>query len=643
MRKKVLKQKKNFLLQKSVQYDVLIVGGGHAGCEAALACARLGFCTLLITSSIERIAVLSCNPAIGGVGKGHLVKEIDALGGQMAKVADATGIHFKTLNASKGAAVRATRCQIDMELYRQTMLDILLSTEGLFLRQDDVIGIISDGSRRVAGVKTRYGGDICGKKIILTVGTFMNACLHLGDKITPGGRFSESSSSGLSCSLKNLGFKLGRLKTGTCPRLDARTIDFGLCQEQIPDLSRPCFSFRESSFQLKQISCWLTHTTKKTHDIIQDAIGKGLAPVYNGQIRSKGPRYCLSIEDKINYFGSRDSHHIFLEPQGLKTHEIYPNGITSSLPAKVQLDFLRSIPGLLNVEVTRWGYAVEYDFIDPTQCYMSLETKKINGLYLAGQINGTTGYEEAAVQGLLAGLNAVRSLIDKKPIILGRHQSYIGVLISDLTIKGTTEPYRMFTSRAEHRLILREDNVYERLSRIGFESGLLEKNRFNDMNDFEEDVQKKIFWLKNTNVKPSDEVLKMLRSINSSSITKPTRLSLLLKRPEISVKELITLCLAANLDVDKAPQKWYRAAVEIKYEGYIKRSRKSIKREQIMEHIHIPAAIFTTQFPGLSNEIFEKLKTIRPQTLYQASLISGVTPAALSIISIEIKKLYKNA
>ncbi len=631
------------LLQKSAQYDVLVVGGGHAGCEAALACARLGFRTLLITNSIERIAVLSCNPAIGGVGKGHLVKEIDALGGQMAKVADATGIHFKTLNASKGPAVRATRCQSDMELYRQTMLDTTLGTENLLLRQDDVTGVILDDLGQVASVNTRYGGEIFAQKVILTTGTFMNACLHLGNKTSPGGRFGEAPSDGLSGSLKDLGFKFGRLKTGTCPRLDARTIDFSACTEQTSEQPKPRFSFEKSEMQLKQISCWLTHTTEKTHQIIQNAIDDGLAPIYNGQIAGNGPRYCPSIEDKINRFASRGSHHIFLEPQGLNTYEIYPNGITTSLPPKIQLEFLRSIPGLGQVEVTRWGYAVEYDFIDPTQCLPSLETKKVGGLYLAGQINGTTGYEEAAMQGLLAGLNAARSLMGKKSIILGRHQAYAGVLIDDLVTKGTLEPYRMFTSRAEHRLILREDNVYERLSKIGFKSGLLNKKRFEAMCEFEAGVQKEIAWLKNTNLCPNEKVLSIFESMNSSSINKPIRLNELLKRPEITADKFLNLCTAACLSANENPQICYRAAIEIKYEGYIKRSQESIKREQTLEDAQIPATIFAKQLSGLSNEVFEKLRVIKPQTLGQAFRISGVTPAALGLLAVEIKKeLYKN-
>ena len=630
-------------MKKLTKYDVLVVGGGHAGCEAALACARLGFYTVLITSSIERIASLSCNPAIGGVGKGHLVKEIDALGGEMSKVADASAINFRILNSSKGPAVRATRCQVDMDLYRQIMSDVLSSTDGLLIKQDDVIDIILKESKYVVGVKTRYGGEIFSKKIVLTTGTFMNSCIHLGSKTSLAGRFGEFSSSKLSDSLKKIGFRLGRLKTGTCPRLDARTINFDICEEQLPEIPKPYFSFENLDSGLKQVSCWLTNTTEKTHNIIKNAIKKGLSPIFNGQIISNGPRYCPSIEDKINRFNLRSSHHVFLEPQGLKSNEIYPNGITSSLPADVQLEFLRSITGLADVEVTRWGYAVEYDFVDPTQCYMSLETRKINGLYLAGQINGTTGYEEAAIQGLLAGLNTARSLHNKKPIILGRNKAYAGVLIDDLTTKGTSEPYRMFTSRAEYRLILREDNVYERLSEIGYESKLLGKKRFKSMMNFEKDVQKKILWLKNTKISPTVKVIKTLLSINSSPISKTISLFELLKRTEISIDKFIIFCLALDFKISENIQKWYRASVEIKYEGYIKRSKKIIKQEQCIENINIPEDIFISQFPGLSNEVFEKLKSIKPKTLYEVSRISGITPVALALISIEIKKkLYKN-
>ncbi|MEI6805463.1 MAG: tRNA uridine-5-carboxymethylaminomethyl(34) synthesis enzyme MnmG, partial [Myxococcaceae bacterium] len=384
--------------------DVLVIGGGHAGCEAALCTARLGLKTLMITGSLDRIAAMSCNPAIGGVGKGHLVKEIDALGGEMPRIADLTGIHFRTLNASRGPAVQATRCQSDMERYRRRMTEVIFSTENLSLRQDDVIALVSEGSQ-ITGVRTKHSGEIKARCVIITTGTFMGGQLHLGNEKMPGGRAGEAPTSGLSHSLAQLGLELGRLKTGTCPRLDSRTIDYTSLEEQLPETPAPMFAFESEAPVLKQISCHMTHTNAQTHGVIQDAIASGRAPLYNGQIAGTGPRYCPSIEDKVTRFAQKESHLIFLEPQGLDTYEVYPNGLSTSLPPAVQIDFLRSMKGLEQVEVTRWGYAVEYDFVKPTQLYSTLETKTIQGLYCAGQINGTTGYEEAAIQGLLAGMN----------------------------------------------------------------------------------------------------------------------------------------------------------------------------------------------------------------------------------------------
>lgn len=563
-----------------MHFDVLVIGGGHAGCEAALCTARLGLKTLLITGSLDRIAAMSCNPAIGGVGKGHLVKEMDALGGEMPKIADLTGIHFRTLNASRGPAVQATRCQSDMERYRRRMTDVVFATPNLSLRQDDVLGLLSDGSK-ITGVKTKHSGEIYARSVIITTGTFMGGQLHLGHEKMPGGRAGEAPSSGLSHSLSQLGLELGRLKTGTCPRLDSRSIDYSELEEQKPESPAPMFAFESDKPVLKQISCHITHTNAQTHGVIQDAINSGRAPLYNGQIAGAGPRYCPSIEDKVTRFAQKESHLIFLEPQGLDTYEVYPNGLSTSLPPAVQLDFLRSMKGLSQVEVTRWGYAVEYDFVKPTQLHPTLETKDISGLYCAGQINGTTGYEEAAIQGLMAGLNAAAKLKNQEPIILGRHQAYAGVLIDDLVSLGTEEPYRMFTSRAEHRLVLREDNVYARLASIGAKTGLLPIKRYEAMQTFEE------ISLKDPNSK--------------------------------------------------------RYQIEQKYAGLLGRVEKELKNQLDLDTCLIPESVFETQFPGLSNEVFEKLRKHKPRTLGQASKISGITPAAQSLILVAIKRAEYHA
>ncbi len=568
-------------------WDVIVVGAGHAGCEAALCTARLGLKTLMITGSLDRIAAMSCNPAIGGVGKGHLVKEIDALGGEMGKIADLTGIHFRTLNASRGPAVQATRCQSDMERYRRRMTERVFETPHLSLRQDDVIGLIAEGTR-IAGVRTKHSGEIYARAVIITTGTFMGGQLHLGNAVLPGGRAGEAPTNGLSASLTNLGLELGRLKTGTCPRLDARSIDYSVLEEQVPDSPAPMFSFESKAPVLRQISCHVTYTNTNTHGVITDAIQSGRAPLYNGQIAGAGPRYCPSIEDKVMRFAQKESHLIFLEPQGLDTYEVYPNGLSTSLPPEVQLDFLRSMKGLSNVQVTRWGYAVEYDFVKPTQLQATLETKDIAGLYCAGQINGTTGYEEAAAQGLMAGLNAAMALKGQEPVILTRNQAYAGVLIDDLITLGTEEPYRMFTSRAEHRLVLREDNVYARLMDVGHRTGLLSSERYEAMRAFEEAAR-------------------------------------------------------TQGETHENPRVRRRAEVEQKYAGYVARLEKEWRNQTDAELAEIPESVFEQQIPGISNEVFEKLRTHRPRTLAQASRISGVTPAAQDLIYVAIKRTRQNS
>ena len=614
-------------------FDVLVVGGGHAGCEAALCAARLGLKTILISGSIDRIAAMSCNPAIGGVGKGHLVKEIDALGGQMAKVADDTGIHFRTLNASRGPAVQATRCQSDMERYRQEMLTVVLHTENLLVRQDDVVSLLTEGTQ-VTGVLTKHSGEIHAKRVILTTGTFLQGQLHLGQKQTPGGRAGEAPTGGLSASLRNLGFELGRLKTGTCPRLDGRTINYAILEEQKPDLPAPRFSFEAEPLKLPQVSCFITYTNETTHNIIAQAIEAGYAPIYNGQIGSAGPRYCPSIEDKINRFPEKSSHLIFLEPHGLDTYEVYPNGLSTSLPPEFQLRFLRSMRGLENVHVTRWGYAVEYDFVKPTQLFATLETKAIKGLYCAGQINGTTGYEEAAAQGLLAGLNASMSVLEKAPIVLSRSQAYLGVLVDDLVTLGTEEPYRMFTSRAEHRLVLREDNVYKRLMDVGYQSGLLPRDRYERMQAFESNVERERAELKTTRVEPTEETNALLRELNSTPVSEPVSRSALIKRPEVTL-DVVSRLFQSNID----SRVMARAMIEEKYAGYIERSQKQIINEAELENIAIPEALFENRSAGMSHEIFQKLCSVRPRTLGQASRISGMTKAGLALVLVRVKQL----
>ena len=613
-------------------FDVIVVGAGHAGIEACLASARMGCSTLMLTLNLDHIGQMSCNPAIGGIGKGHLVKEIDALGGEMGRAIDETGIQFRVLNMRKGPAVRASRAQADKALYRQRMKRILERTECLSLRQGSVESlIVEDGD--VKGVETQIGEKFFGRKVILTTGTFLMGLIHIGDNNYSAGRAGDFAVHGLSESLVNLGFRVGRLKTGTCPRLDARTIDFTKLTEQPGDENPVPFSFSNSAITQKQVSCHITYTNKKTHEIIQAAIHR--SPMYSGVIKSRGPRYCPSIEDKIHRFADKERHQIFLEPEGLDTVEIYPNGLSTSLPLDVQIDMVRSIEGLECSEIMRPGYAIEYDYFEPTQLYPTLETKAVRGLYHAGQINGTTGYEEAAAQGLMAAINAVLSLRAEQPLILSREQAYIGVLIDDLVTKGTdNEPYRMFTSRAEYRLLLREDNADLRLTEIGHRVGLASAGDFDRTHFKQSAATELISYLDGKQVVPSMELNSILESFNSVPLRSQSSLTQVLRRPEISLAHLRILRPDIPLhraDIDA------QVEIQIKYQGYVMRQQEIVERFQKMEHARLPEHTDYASISGLSREVSEKLARIKPRSLGQAARIPGITPAAISLLSFYIK------
>ena len=620
-------------MQYQDHYDVIVVGGGHAGTEAALASARQGVKTLLLTQNIETLGQMSCNPAIGGIGKGHLVKEVDALGGAMARAADLAGIQFRTLNSSKGPAVRATRAQADRTRYKAAIRAILENQPNLSLFQqavDDLV--VEDG--RVAGVVTQAGLRFSAKNVVLTVGTFLGGLIHIGLQNHQGGRAGDPASIALSRRLRELPFRVDRLKTGTPPRIATQSIDFSQLKEQPGDTPTPVFSFLgKTSEHPRQISCFITHTNEQTHEVIRHNLHR--SPIYSGEIEGIGPRYCPSIEDKVVRFADRNAHQIFLEPEGLECGEVYPNGISTSLPFDVQYQIVRSMKGLENAHITRPGYAIEYDFFDPRDLSPWLETRHMPGLFFAGQINGTTGYEEAAAQGLIAGLNAGLQVRGLTPWYPRRDQAYIGVLIDDLITSGTREPYRMFTSRAEYRLMLREDNADVRLTPTGRELGLVDDLRWQKFNEKQEAVEREQQRLAATKLSPEKLDQQKVAEVLGEPLSKATNALELLRRPNVNYQTLMSL-LDESLAV--APEVAEQVMIQVKYSGYINRQQNEIDRLQRNESLALPADMNYKNVRGLSNEVREKLEATRPLSLGQAARISGVTPAAVSLLLVHLKR-----